>query len=573
LHSQLIEASLEGVGLSTLDESIYQIRYSDRNGKQRKDAKYQLRKEIVAFLKRSEFSCADGFNALLEKGVIDIITAVFGEAIYEKSNDKKKIYECPDLLGLDYKTIIEKYFKGFFTYLANFNSNRSNLYKDDGKASRVATRCIDENLSRFFQNKQLADHEIIPANILNATQKLAFDTLSFSNYLNQKGIEDYNTLITQINSLTNRYNQDNNLIGKDKLPKLLELHKQILAKPSKESVLFFVDAIIEHPEELQQTLEDFMQQSDKKLKFVQYQIFQPLENFDLAGIRIKRGNLKKLSNTYLQNRSVLEHLLPTLNEEGKEEKGKENDDVVHLQQLQIALNAIPFQEIKDTFKPEYFHEGASAFSLFVKAMQSDVQAVKTSLEQYKNLIIDQLFAGSFAMNLVNPEKNIVVDELVMSRKTLIKGYLDQVLNIERMLNMFSLTKGQGENKKEIDVERDTDFYGLIDEFYKDYMPYKFYNTVRNFLTKKPFSQEKIKVNFENSSLLSGWGQSLDGKKDGLIFIKDNNYFLAITKQSLSKDDMDALFSNLSEENKGQWVHYDFQKPDNKNTPRLFIRSK
>ncbi|MDR0651480.1 MAG: hypothetical protein LBG59_09090 [Candidatus Peribacteria bacterium] len=207
LHSQLIEASLTDIGLSNLDESIYQIRITDRNGKQRKDAKKTLRKEIVGFLTNSKFAYADSCKKLMDKEVIDIIITVFGEMKYQKSDDKKKVYNHQDLLGQDYKTIIKKYFKGLFTYLTNFNTNRANLYKDDGKASRVATRCIDENLTKFFQNKQLYESKIEPHHLLTSDQQELFSTLSYSNFLNQKGIENYNAIIAQINSLTNQYNQ------------------------------------------------------------------------------------------------------------------------------------------------------------------------------------------------------------------------------------------------------------------------------------------------------------------------------------------------------------------------------
>ncbi|MDR0651481.1 MAG: hypothetical protein LBG59_09095 [Candidatus Peribacteria bacterium] len=220
-------------------------------------------------------------------------------------------------------------------------------------------------------------------------------------------------------------------------------------------MLSFVDAIIESSEELEQMLQEFIQQTDKKLQFIQEQIFIPFEHFNLDGIWMKRGNLKKLSNAYLENWSVLDKFLPKVDEEGKEEKGKTSDDIVNLQAVTLAL------------KEEFPH--------FMQALQNDVTALITTIQQQKMLL-----------------------EQEISNKNLIKSYLDQVLNMERIMNYFSLIKGQGENKEELVTEtKDTDFYTLIEAFYKDYTPYKFYNAVRNFLTKKPFSLDKIKINFEN----------------------------------------------------------------------------
>jgi CRISPR-associated protein Cpf1 len=46
-------------------------------------------------------------------------------------------------------------------------------------------------------------------------------------------------------------------------------------------------------------------------------------------------------------------------------------------------------------------------------------------------------------------------------------------------------------------EIDNAFYNKFDEYYNDCEIIKYYNEFRNFLTKKQFSKDKIKLNFEN----------------------------------------------------------------------------
>ena len=70
--------------------------------------------------------------------------------------------------------------------------------------------------------------------------------------------------------------------------------------------------------------------------------------------------------------------------------------------------------------------------------------------------------------------------------------------------------------------------------------------------------------------MNGWGTDF-GTKEAHIFIDSGKYYLGIVNEKLSKEDEDELKTSSS--NVIKKVVYDFQKPDNKNTPRLFIRSK
>jgi len=66
--------------------------------------------------------------------------------------------------------------------------------------------------------------------------------------------------------------------------------------------------------------------------------------------------------------------------------------------------------------------------------------------------------------------------------------------------------------------------------------YKFYNAIRNYLTKKPWNKEKIKLNFQKSTLLHGWDKNKEKDNYGVILRKWNNerndydYFLAILRK-------------------------------------------
>lgn len=54
-----------------------------------------------------------------------------------------------------------------------------------------------------------------------------------------------------------------------------------------------------------------------------------------------------------------------------------------------------------------------------------------------------------------------------------------------------------------------------------------YNKVRNWLTRKPYSTEKIKLNFENAQLLDGWDKNKETVNTSVLLRKDGMYYLAI----------------------------------------------
>ena len=54
-----------------------------------------------------------------------------------------------------------------------------------------------------------------------------------------------------------------------------------------------------------------------------------------------------------------------------------------------------------------------------------------------------------------------------------------------------------------------------------------YNKVRNWLTRKPYSTKKIKLNFENAQLLGGWDMNKEADYASVLLRKNNQYYLAI----------------------------------------------
>jgi CRISPR-associated protein Cpf1 len=63
------------------------------------------------------------------------------------------------------------------------------------------------------------------------------------------------------------------------------------------------------------------------------------------------------------------------------------------------------------------------------------------------------------------------------------------------MKYFALEKAK--ESVEANYETDDYFYNKFKDFYVDNQIITYYNAFRNYLTKKPYSQDKIKLNFEN----------------------------------------------------------------------------
>lgn len=61
-----------------------------------------------------------------------------------------------------------------------------------------------------------------------------------------------------------------------------------------------------------------------------------------------------------------------------------------------------------------------------------------------------------------------------------------------------------------------------------------YNMARNYLTKKPFSTEKFKINFEKPTFLKGWDYGNEESYLGFIMEKDEKYYLAVMDKMYNK---------------------------------------
>lgn len=157
------------------------------------------------------------------------------------------------------------------------------------------------------------------------------------------------------------------------------------------------------------------------------------------------------------------------------------------------------------------------------------------------------------------KKRLSVNEDAVSK---IKNLLDSVKDLERLLKSL-LGTGEEPDKNEL-------FYG---EFLEAYSPLrdmdKLYDKVRNYITQKPYSNDKIKLNFGNPQFLGGWDKNKERGYRCVLLTKDGDYYLAVMDKANNK-----IFLNYPQKENAadcyKKIDYKLLPGPNKMLPKVFF---
>lgn len=144
---------------------------------------------------------------------------------------------------------------------------------------------------------------------------------------------------------------------------------------------------------------------------------------------------------------------------------------------------------------------------------------------------------------------------------LIKDLLDAFKSLQHFIKPLL---GSGD-----EADKDNEFYAKLHEAWDALnIITPLYNKVRAWLTRKPYSTEKIKLNFENAQLLGGWDMNKEPDCTSVLLRMDGMYFLAIMdKKANHIFDCDSLPSDGKCFEK---VDYKLLPGANKMLPKVFF---
>ena len=550
-HKYFIELSLKEVNLTKLTD--YLTLYIQ--GKETRDeaafgkVKEDLRKEIV-----KAFSTGNGkelYKNLFAKELIkdDLQTWINQDGNKDLFFDEK--------------------FKNFTTYFTGFHENRKNMYSAEEQSTAIAYRVIHENLPKFIDNIALyhsikekhpeLDFTPILAEMEELMQGQSLDelfTLDFFNKaLTQKGIEFINFIIggktpehgkktRGLNEYINLYNQQQT-DKKNRVPKFKQLYKQILSDRS--NISFLPDAF-ETDNQLLEAIEKFYQaQCFYEAEGSTVNVFEKLKGlvsevgaYDPLKIYLRNDtNITTISQRIFGDYGVISnaidhyyentenprhrHFCDTATSDKKKEllEKKKNQftkqEYLRIDTLQKALDGyiptIDLEDIRQAYKPtviaDYFHTHFKARDIENKETKYDlVSHINAQYLGVKGLLnIEKTDSRSFAQ-----EKEKVHQ---------LKNFLDSIKELNDFVKPLNISK-------DAILEKDESFYGQFAPLFEQLnLLIPLYNMVRNYLTQKPYSTEKIKLNFENAQLLGGWDENKEPNYLNAILKKNGLFYLAI----------------------------------------------
>lgn len=534
-------------------ELISKTKRSEAEEKLFNKVKENLRKQIVGAFKESN-TYGDLFKKeLIRDHLINIA----------ESEEEKKII---------------KNFSDFTTYFTGFHENRRNMYTDKENSTAIAYRLINENLPKFYDNiqsfRKIAASEVAAhfVDIETAYQEYfnvrcineMFRMDYFSIVLTQKQIDIYNSIIggrvednvkmQGINEYVNLYNQQQKDRTK-RLPLLKPLYKMILSDkvaiswlPEKfDSDEEMIYAINETISKLQPVLGS---ENDKSLK----NLLLHIGEYDRSQIYI--SNDLGLSNISQQmfgqydiftrgiKSDIREQVTPT-------KKEKQNPELYN-ERVNKLFRA------RKSFSIAYLDEIGGGRECIEKYF-ARLGAYDRNGEQYKDIFTRIEMARVAAIDILDGKRSNLNQSEADIR--CIKDLLDSLKGLQHFVKPLL---GSGD-----EADKDNEFYARLMEVWDELeVITPLYNKVRDRLTRKPYSTEKIKLNFENSQLLGGWDMNKEPYCTSVLLRKNGIYFLAVMdKKANHSFDCDCLPSEGSCYEK---IDYKLLPGANKMLPKVFF---
>ncbi|MFV0290403.1 MAG: type V CRISPR-associated protein Cas12a/Cpf1, partial [Mangrovibacterium sp.] len=490
-HRDFIENALKLLSLSSEELQNFAEAYRANEDKKGEEAQKNLRAEVV-----KGFGKQAGYGNMF-KG--ELISADL--PLWMKRQEGK--YTSDDLAKVES-------FSKFTTYFSGFNENRKNIYSGDEQSTAIAHRIVHENLPKFLDN--LKSFEYIKKHHPTLSAELAayyegseypqffdgislddvFSVESFNHMLNQSGIEAFNNLLSGIShdehsqrthGLNEKINLYNQTLGKNeqgekikKAPKLTMLYKQIL---SDRSSLSFVFEEIKDDAALLDMLAEFKDSMDG-VRAEAEKVNDAIKQANPEQVYIDRACFSDISSNSWGNYSVIRTAvldsIPKLYE--KSETAQEK-------LIKTAVNGvISFAEL-DRIVQGYLHaneeqkkfDGLASYFAKGVAQREGVYSQVFEVLDARGKEIDVLLTS-------RPEK------LEQTDKTNIQAWLDSQMDVLHFYKPLHL-------RTKMALEKDAEFYSLFDELFQLLgTVVAVYNKTRNHLSKKPYSVEKVKLNFE-----------------------------------------------------------------------------
>lgn len=576
LHREFVKESLQNsslqfdnylIALKEMKESKKETdkKIKDARIKALQDQEKKLRKEIADLFDQKAKEYSDKYPYLKKKDIgIFFEEGIFG-LLKEKYGNEKET----EVFENNKKSTIFDDWKRFTGYFLKFHETRKNFYKDDGTSTAIATRIIDHNLRKFCDNLQIFEKikNKIDFSEIEKNYHISISNVFSLNYYNkcflQDGIDKYNKIlggetieksgvkIKGFNELINEHRQSSG----DKLPLMKSLDKQILSEKEK-----FIDEI-ENEQEFFAVLQEFYKKADEKINTLKNLINDFVKNndaYDLNAIYISKEAFNTISNKWANDvyefQKAIASELKIKEREGSFsfpsflsigtiknalQKNLSNEALWKNRYYKDEKNEEGFltgnEPIWEQFIQIFEHEFSWLFQKTINKKTKDEKEVGHNISKEAfNEMIKEKFS-------INPKSKIVI-----------KDFADDALRVYQMGKYFAVEKKRAWNPENLELgyfynNPNFGYQKFYDNAYDDIV--KNYNHLRNYLTRKPWEDnKKWKLNFENPTLAGGFDKNKESSNFTVILRKEGKYYLGIMKKGYNKIFDDKNEEMIQEEN-------------------------
>lgn len=525
-----------------------------------------------------EVASMEALEASMRKQISKALTSdkryknIFSKDFIEKT--------LPDFLSDPEEIEAVEAFHRFTTYFTGFNENRQNMYTEEAKSTAVSYRCINDNLPRFLDNIAsftkislsipediLAELDAECLEIYGIRARDIFSSDYFSFALSQSGIDRYNSIIggytcsdgTKVKGLNEYINLFNQQLGREdrakRLPLLKQLYKQILT--DRETVSFVPEKFKDDDELILSLNEFYKNIVEAELDEIE-SLFRDFNSYNLNGIYISAGApVTDLSNAVFGAWNVISDSWSSEFISANPMKPKQNSEKYFEDVKKSYKNIKSFciselQRLGDLYTDNIGENRKSVSEHYVNLIAELICSIKDAYTKAENLLT-RPYAECNDKKLCRNDSAI----------ELIKNLLDAVKCLERVLKAFS---GSGKES-----DKDELFYGKLTEINdKLFSLNLIYDKVRNYLTQKPYSKDKIKLNFDNPQFLGGWDKNKERDYLTVLLCRDDKYYLAVMDRDHSK----SFLETPDSEGRACYrkIEYKLLPGPNKMLPKVFFAS-
>ena len=458
-------------------------------------------------------------------------------------------------------------FDKFTIYFGGYNQSRKNIYDQ-----KIPERLINDNLPKHYKN--VKDYQKIRELLSNELRQLSqdfginTDVLFSVNYFNkimtQTEINKYNEIIggrsekegQKTKELNEYINEYNSIHKKEKisLQKFQQLYKQILSEVESKSFRYSeLKDIDELTKEIDTYYEELNQKVLKPKTLVKLLEDLASENYELDNIYISMPYINSISSRVFDRWDYIATEIKNAFSDSKDKSIKK------------TIKALESED-NDSKNKKFI-----SFGLLRQALLKDDKDRFAKLMKYfAEMKADQKISQKRNLNLFE-NINEAHEKYLGNKKDIsnIKVLLDAIKGLQEFIRVFAFNEA---------IDTDAAFYNVLNEQYAVLRKIiSLYNRARNLATKKPYSLEKFKLNFDCPTLLAGWDVNKEQDNLSILLKKDGLYYLGIISSNSKhkKDVFEKLNQELSENTKECYekIEYKLLPGANKMLPKVFFSQK